>query len=190
PTILRVFRTQDTVDEPTLGIAYQSALSGDFRFSVAQTAASPNAREMVPFFNANEGVHFGNVDAFLPIGRLHSQAITLDTFGTEGNFQVTLTPIPNIAAVYNDIYCGAATCATNTVTGIDTSNSLVAITNPNPETRGYIRWGDFSNPANYIAPNNGIRFVTPAGGVTHIGVARIEGLLLQSLTLTTRGAGS
>lgn len=189
PTILRVFRTQNTADS-TLGIAYQSALSGDFRFSVAQTAASPDAREMVPFFNDVEGIHFGNVDAFLPIGRLHSQAITLDTFGTDGDFQIKLTPIPNVASIYNDIYCGAAACATNTVTGSDTSNSLVAIANPNSETHGYIRWGDFSNPAGYTAPNNGIRFVTPTGVETHIGVARIEGLLLQSLTLTTRGAGS
>lgn len=189
PTILRIFRTQDTPAASTLGIAYQSALSGDFRFSVAQTAGSPNAREMVPLFNQNEGVRFGNVDAFLPIGRLHSQAITLDTSGPSGNFEVRLTPIPNIAAVYNDIYCGAATCGTTTVTGIDTGNSLQAITSPNPQTRGYIRWGDFSNPANYTAANNGIRFVSPSNISTHIGVARLEGVLIQSLTLTTLGAG-
>ncbi|MCC1498053.1 hypothetical protein [Alcanivorax sp. 1008] len=189
PTILRIFRTQDTPAASTLGIAYQSALSGDFRFSVAQTAASPNAREMVPFFNQNEGVRFGNVDAFLPIGRLHSQAITLDTSGTSGNFEVRLTPIPNIASVYNDIYCGAATCATTTVTGLDTTNSLQAITSPNAQTRGYIRWGDFSNPANYTAATNGIRFVSPSNVSTHIGVARLEGVLIQSLTLTTQGAG-
>lgn len=189
PTILRIFRTQDTPAASTLGIAYQSALSGDFRFSVAQTGASPDTRGMVPFFNQNEGVRFGNVDAFLPIGRLHSQAITLDTSGASGNFEVRLTPIPNIASVYNDIYCGAATCATTTVTGLDTTNSLQAITSPNAQTRGYIRWGDFSNPANYTAANNGIRFVTPGGVSTHIGVARLEGVLIQSLTLTTQGAG-
>lgn len=188
PAILRVFKTQNTAD-PTLGIAYQSALSGDFRFSVGQKASSPNAIAQVPHFNNVEGMYFFDVDAFLPIGRLHSQALTLNTAGgTSGNFELRLTSIPNIPAVYNDIYCGALTCATN-IENVDFfGRQVVAISNPNPETHGYIRWGDFTRP--FTAADNGILFRDTAGNqVAHLGVARMDDVLIQSLVLTTLGAG-
>lgn len=190
PSILRMFRTANTADS-TFGLTYQSALSGDFRFSVGQKATSPNLLRQVPFFNNSEGLYFYNVDAFLPMGRLHSQALTADTVGTSGNFRLTLTPIANIANVYNDFYCGNAAVCTTVVESVDFfGRSVTAIASPNPDTHGYVRWGDFSNPANYTAANNGVQFYNNAGAqVAHLGVSRMDGMLIQRLEVTTLSAG-
>lgn len=186
PAILRLMKTADSADS-TLGFTYQSALSGDFRFSVAQLGAGGALHE-VPNFNDVEGVQFRNVDAFLPLGRLNSQAITLDDAGGDGNFTIELTSIPNIATVYNDIYCGnGGGCAISFGETVDFfGNGVDAIAAPNVETHGYIRWGDFAQP--YTA-SNGISFVDPAGNTTYLGVARMEGMLVQHMKLTTKGAG-
>jgi hypothetical protein len=178
-------------DDPTFGFTYQSALSGDFRFSVNQTDSSPDSLRSVPDFSDSQGLTFRNVDAFLPLGRLHSQAITLNSAGTDGNFIIELTAIPPVAAVYNDFYCNQGTsCDTQTESTDFFGNSVQAISTPNPETHGYVRWGDFSTPApNSTATDNGIYFTDPDGNVANIGVARIEGILIQQMKLTTNGAG-
>lgn len=166
-SVLRLMQVANTGD-PTFGLVYESALSGDFRFSVAQTLASPDLPETVPAFDANEGLHFRNVDAYLPLGRLHHQAIVLDSAGTSGNFVIELTRLPNIANVYNDYY-------------------------GDPTAAGYVRWGDFA-AAEPTANDttNGIYFVPPTavGGPTiNIGRSRVEGLQVQHLKITTLDAG-
>lgn len=140
PARLRLMRTTGMdsalypwADSNTFGITYESALSGDFRFSVRQKANSEDRLHWVPDFEDNEGMYFKNVDAYLPLGQLHYQALTLDAVrsGSErGNFIIELTQIPNIAAVYEDFYC-VGPC--NIVNG--------EIQNPNNDTRGYVRWG-------------------------------------------------
>ena len=198
PAILRVMQTENTEDN-TFGITYQSALSGDFRFSVRQkdNNALSDTLHNVPDFDDGEGLYFKNVDAFLPLGVLHYQAITLDAVresGTAtGDFVIELTRIPDIAAIYEDFYCEGA-C--NIVGG--------EIQNPNENTRGYVRWGDFSGVnvgtgAGLPGPNdtdNGIYFVNPPtdgsapspGDVTNIGISRIEGMRINHMKITTLGA--
>lgn len=190
PSIFRLMKTANS-DDPTFGFTYQSALSGDFRFSVTQTENSPDSLRSVPDFSDSQGLTFRNVDAFLPLGRLHSQAITLNSAGTDGNFIIELTAIPPVATVYNDIYCNQGTsCDTQTESTDFFGNSVEAISSPNSETHGYVRWGDFSAPPpNSTATDNGIYFTDPDGNVANIGVARIEGILIQQMKLSTNGAG-
>lgn len=196
PTILRIMQAANDSDR-TFGITYQSALSGDFRFSVAQTNTSPDTLHSVPDFNNNEGLHFKNVDAFVPLGHLHSQAITLDDSPTadDGNFSITLTQVPNVDAVYNEIYCGNILSVDGACAVADTNidyfgRKVVKTTTQNPETHGYIRWGDFSLGTYPTATDrtNGIYFVDTAGAVTNIGLARMEGVLIQYMRLTTLAA--
>lgn len=195
PAIFRLMQTANA-DDPTFGFTYQSALSGDFRFSVNQTGDSPDALHTVPDFSDGKGLTFRNVDAFLPLGRLHSQAITLDSADSSGNFSIELTAMPNVEAVYTDIYCGNRVgtdgpCATQLESEDFFGNTVTAIISPNPETHGYVRWGDFSvTPPTSTATDNGIYFTDPGGSVTNIGVARLEGILIQHMKLTTQGAGS
>lgn len=185
PSLLRMMRTKDV--NPlleTVGFTYQSALSGDFRMSVAQVgSANTGALHQVPDFNDAEGLFFKNVDAFLPLGRLNYQAITLNsTASKDGNFVVDLTQIPNTPNLYNDFYC-AGTCTLD-------GNGFV--TNPNPATHGYVRWGDLSG-ANVdmtqagTSISQGIYFSTPAGAITNVGTVNIEGLLIHGLKITTKG---
>lgn len=209
PARLRLMRTTGMdsalypwADSNTFGITYESAISGDFRFSVRQQADSEDRLHWVPNFEDNEGMYFKNVDAYLPLGQLHYQALTLDAVRTgseRGNFVIELTRIPNIAAVYEDFYCDGP-C--NIVNG--------EIQNPNNDTRGYVRWGDFTGVdtstgaglPGATSTNNGIYFVgggtepSPGAGVTpasqtvtNLGISRIEGMRIHHLKITTLGAG-
>lgn len=103
-SIFRMFRHTEPGNE-TFGMMYTSYLRGDFRFSVNQdsSAASDVIGQPVRFANA-EGMHFRNVDAFLPIGQLYYQALVLDAVGTNGDFSLTLTPIPENPTVYGSYY--------------------------------------------------------------------------------------
>lgn len=203
PARLRILRTTGMdstaypwADSNTFGITYESAISGDFRFSVRQQADSEDKLHWVPNFEDNEGLYFKNVDAYLPLGQLHYQALTLDAVRTgpeRGNFVIELTRIPNIKAVYDDFYCDGP-C--NIVGGV--------IQNPNEDTRGYVRWGDFtgvntSTGAGLPGPadtSNGIYFVGGGDGIdpgtqsiTNIGISRIEGMRIHHMKITTLGAG-
>tara|TARA_R110002073_G_scaffold25832_1_gene85068 strand:- start:9858 stop:11246 length:1389 start_codon:yes stop_codon:yes gene_type:complete len=220
PAILRLMKTLNNND-PTLGVSYQSALSGDFRFSVQQTAASSDELHVVPDFDDGEGLHFRNVEAFLPLGTLHYQALTfsgVSEYGYDasdnlvklaaptqnGNFTIELTSIPNNSNIYNHFYCGSTSggCA------LDSGGSIAS---PNPNTHGYVRWGNWTqiNGTTPINPNgasgvgafdlpdatstaNGIYYSdgTGASGVTNLGISRIEGMLIQHLKITTLGAGT
>jgi hypothetical protein len=145
-------------------------------------------------------MYFKNVDAYLPLGTLHYQAITFDSTG-DGNFIIELTQIPNIADIYNHFYCGSGTnqAPANCILNADGS-----IQNPNNDTRGYVRWGDFSGVdiatgaglPGASDTTNGIYFVGGDDGVgnpssipTNIGISRIEGMRIHHLKITTLGAG-
>lgn len=200
--VQRWMHTTNAAD-PTFGVTYDSALSGDFRFSVRQNAGSPDQLHYVPDFNDTEGMHFRNVDAFFPLGTLHYQALTFsgvseyDANGNRlsqptqnGNFAIELTRIPNVPAVYNHFYCGETSGTANCALRADGS-----IANPNPDTHGYVRWGDWANMPGPTSTNNGIYFVGGANAanptqVTNLGVSRIEGMLIHHLKLTSLGAGA
>ena len=204
PTILRLMRTTGQgANEDTFGITYQSALSGDFRFSVRQTPNSTDLLHRVPDFDDNEGFYFKNVDAYLPLGVLHYQAITFDAVrdgsgDATGDFIIELTAIPDIPEIYNHFYCGTGSSPASGATC--NINNDGYITNPNQDTRGYVRWGDFSGVNTSTgtglpmadAVNNGIYFVGGTPGseqVTNIGISRIEGMRIHHLKITTLGAG-
>lgn len=165
-SVLRLFQTTEAnAALRTLGLFYHSYLQGDFRFSVAQTAGSASDVEgTVVNFNPREGLHFRNVQAFLPLGQLNYQALTLDgAAGNNGNFFLELTAIPNTANVYNrfySTYAGDPNVGTVTSTGASNGSqygyatALCALrggsfctgltVNTNYAiTHGYSRWGDF-----------------------------------------------
>lgn len=207
--------THTSANERTFGVTYDSALSGDFRFSVRQNAGSPDALHYVPDFQDTEGLYFRKVDAFLPLGTLHYQALTFSgvseynadgskraTPSQHGDFSIELTAIPNVPKVYNNFYCGA-TGAGSTSCAI--SNG--AITNPNPDTHGFVRWGDWTSVnmgtgaglPGATNTTNGIYFIggangTPPGSdptqVVNLGISRIEGMLIQHMKITSLGAGA
>ena len=212
PAILRIMRTENSASEATFGINYQSAISGDFRFSVRQQTNSPDALHWVPDFDDSEGMHFRNVDAFLPLGTLHYQSITFDTTpSNDGNFVIDLTAIPNVANIYNHFYCGTGT---NPAPASCTLDANGFIQSPNTDTQGYVRWGDFTgvsadgttgaNLPSYNSTTNGIYFVGSTINVDHdqnagtadiptdtvnLGISRIEGMRIHHLRVTTLGAG-
>lgn len=209
PAILRLMQTADQDARKTLGMTYQSALSGDFRFSVRQRANSEDALHYVPDFQDSEGMYFKNVDAFLPLGTLHYQAITLDAVrdgsgNATGDFIIELTRIPNIPEIYNNFYCGIV----GNPSADGCTDGSGNITSPNPDTAGYVRWGDFTGvntatgaglPA-LTDTDNGIYFIGGTSGcsagstcmdasVNNIGVSRLEGMRIHHLKITTLGAG-
>ncbi|MFP5440126.1 MAG: hypothetical protein ACLGHJ_01430 [Gammaproteobacteria bacterium] len=92
-SIFRMFQMPPTTvgGSHTLGMFYHSRLRGDFRFSVAQTGTTSDAIGTPVVFANNEGVHFRNVEAFIPVGQLFYQAITLGPVGTSGNYYIDVT---------------------------------------------------------------------------------------------------
>ncbi len=168
PAVLQLMQVADTAD-PTFGIVYESALSGDFRFSVAQDGGEPaNGNQEVPAFDPQEGLYFRNVDAYLPLGRLHHQALVLDsTPANDGNFVIELTRLPDVPAVYNDYYADASAA-------------------------GYVRWGTFDMSIAGNSQTNGLYFIEPVaagGAVVNLGTSRIEGIQMQHLKITSLDAG-
>ncbi len=205
--------------EQSLSLIYQSRLSGNFRFSVQlDPAFTTPTKNVVPNFNDNEGVYFKNVNAFLPLGNVNYQTLVFrNTAANNGNFILELTPIPGTTAahanIYNTQYCGTSTvCPTTTFTGgviaadsvnfaarstnaFPTTDVVVTTASRNPDTHGYVHWG---TPGAHLtdAPvegsantTNGIYFKDGAGTAVNIGRAKIDGFMIQSLKITSLGAG-
>lgn len=147
--VLRLFQDVQT---SSLGLNYISRLSGDFRFSVNQLNDIQTARGAVPTFTAEEGLYFNDVNAYLPLGQLNYQALTLDRVAAgNGNFALTLTRIPDDSRVYGVHYalptaitfpgcgstaagsCGAAAAGYNRVLANANSNYYTS--------HGYVEWG-------------------------------------------------
>lgn len=145
---LRLFQFQEESGTETLGLYYHSHLQGDFRFSVAQTTDDDTLGTPVDF-EPDEGLHFVNVDAYLPLGHLHYQALTLDSVGDpsdispNGNFVLELSRLPSSQNVYEEHY----SLITGDTQGYDTAlaaldGSMSADSNYF-DTHGYARWGDW-----------------------------------------------
>ncbi len=213
PAALRLLKTENSAD-PTFGLMYHSALSGDFRFSLAQQTNSPDTLHSVPNFSDTEGLVFKNVDAFLPLGQFHYQAITLDNVQTDdGNFVIELTRIPNNPNVYNDFYSFAPDCAGD-YAGVNCGYKRTNRPARYDDTHGYVYWGDAdtvnaqsstddgiffraSPGENFVAyaqtnnsapeGNNSISY-SASGNAFNIGDAKVEGLLVHHLKITSLGA--
>lgn len=201
-TKLQLLQTPTTVTtEQSLSLVYESRLSGDFRFSLGQKAVGTEARNNVPDFNDTEGLYFKNVDAFLQLGQLNYQTMVFRSApALDGNFILELTAIPDVANVYNSFYCGTNTCTTTTFQGGKAGSTGAILTSdvvnqtPNPATHGYVRWGTTTGAAptegSTTDATNGIYFRDNAGGIINIGRAKIEGMMIQSLKMTSLGAGT
>jgi hypothetical protein len=224
PTVVQYFTIPNVSDnystsDSTLGIVYNSSLSGNFRFGVEKyTGSNETGARLtdVPNFDPQEGMYFKDVNAFLPLGHLNDQAITFSAAGTSGNFVMELTRVPNVAAAYNDIYCNGS-CVVGTGINNGPGGGLCStgvICNPNPATHGFVDWGTTAGMTtgaasgaagtnyNDISATNtteGIYFNSPtsgqasagtAGTVVNIGTAHIDGVLFQHLMITSCGAGA
>lgn len=134
PTRLQIVQTPTSDPaEQSLSVVYQSRLSGNFRFSVAQTGtyAASVAHGIVPDFNDVEGMYFKNVDAFIPLGQNNYQTVVFRNNGTSGNFIVELTPIANNANVSNTFYCGQNNCASFITSAIPEATGGVGLNGSN-----------------------------------------------------------
>lgn len=153
-SLLRLFQNQDNNDR-TLGLNFHSRLSGDFRFSLAQTSSSPGTLGNVPLFangttadNA-PGLKFRNVAAYLPLGQLFYQSLILndtrsDTTAGDGNFVIELTLLPNQTNAYTDFYSTpGANCTDARYTGVNCGYQRTSRPARYAETHGYSRWGDW-----------------------------------------------
>lgn len=137
-SIFRLFQYQG---DQSFAMTYTNRLSGDFRFSVNQTAASPKVAKQVPEFSDQEGLYFHKVNAYLPLGQLNYQGLTLNdtqtgTGGvtTNGNFVIELSRITNTPGVYNDFYS-----LPTSGNGYDrvVANQVAHYY----DTHGYVEWG-------------------------------------------------
>jgi hypothetical protein len=171
-SIFRLFQTTDA--SQTFGMYYHSYLQGDFRFSVAQADNTHDGIGVVPTFDVSEGMFFHNVQAYVPLGQLYYQALTINPVGVAGGFAINLTALPNTVAVYNLAYSLNATdistagcAATPDPTGSNGCGFATAYANNTGGatsaayqlTHGYIRYGGWTaagNPGglNTINSNN------------------------------------
>ncbi|MFN3712122.1 MAG: hypothetical protein ACK4SX_00530 [Alcanivoracaceae bacterium] len=168
-SIFRMFKFTETAADPSYGqtfaMFYHSRLRGDFRFSVAQNSlyASDEIGTPVSFENI-EGLHFRNVDAFLPFGQLYYQALVLDAVGTGGNFSLALTKVPNNPVVYQRFYSlnpGDNRGYTTALAAVRDWNIPCAVGNEACTNRrlshGYVRYGDWYPGSAAWAPSSGTR---------------------------------
>ena len=230
-SLLQLFENQE---DGSLGILYHSRLSGDYRFSVNQLGPDGDG---VPQFTSEEGLYFGNVNAYLPLGQLHYQSLLLDDTNPgssggvgDGNFTITLNRIADDSNVYNDFYSAAGP------TGYERNRpSQTGRNDRYYQTHGFVEWGsDFptcpTGATNCLAGSgvsdvrfagaggssreqvveDGIAFATANAASTfqlnsnqndpgsalvnvsavNLGSARVEGLLVHHLKITTLGAGN
>lgn len=145
-SVLRVVTNSDASDQ-TLGLIYDSHLSGDFRFSVNKLSESATPLGQIPSFSVNEGVFFKNADAFVPLGQMSYQTVVFDDLTAggsgadpgNGNFKMELTQIPNTPNVYNDFYSAPAACGAYAAS--DCGYQRTARPARYNETHGYVRFG-------------------------------------------------
>jgi hypothetical protein len=136
-SIMYLVKTLNNNDS-TLGLIYQSHLSGNFRFSVQQHGDSSDTLHMVPDFFENEGLYFKNVDAYMPLGELNYQTLNVnDTSAHDGNFSLELTLIPNV----NAPAC-APSCGDGQLDGNGTNGAADGAATPN-------NVGSYNNATNY-----------------------------------------
>lgn len=141
PTRLQIVQTPTSApSEQSLSVIYQSRLSGNFRFSLAQktgVAGDPEPHGTVPDFNDVEGLYYKNVDAFLPLGQNNYQTIVFRNNGATGNFIIDLTPISSNANVANTFYCGQNSCAAFMTNTLDAAKGGVGLNGSDP-TKGCV----------------------------------------------------
>ena len=157
-----------------------------------------------PDFNANEGMYLYSPNINLVLGSVYQPLI----FGTDGNnLVIELTRIPNVPAIYQQIYTRYAdtdptadanlykgsTCNVK-VCGSNTSTLAGANYQGNNATHSSISFGTVNinattnqMTADRTANAVGVAFKNASGTATNLGSVAIDGLLIQHLKITTTG---
>lgn len=157
---LRFFQFAGDAQNPsTYGIQYEHRLSGDYRLSVNSDTATPS-RGVMPTFTNREGLYFRDVQAYLPLGQLHYQALVFDdsqpgnsgSVTTNGNISIELTRLPNNVSVFNDFYSLAP--------GDTEGYQRTGRPDRYYETHGYVEWGT--------------KFPDSPGGVSQVRYAGVD----------------
>lgn len=170
--------TGDAGNNPaTYGLQYLSRLSGDYRLSINTSNSGEPLRGVIPDFTNEEGLYFTDVQAYLPLGQLHYQALVFDNAqpgstnigNQDGNIVIQLTRIPNVAAVYNDFY----SLAPGDIQGYQRTGRPDRYY----ETHGYVEWGN-------AFPTNSNPNALGGAGVSHV---RFSGPGSPDLFLSARG---
>ena len=166
----------------TLGIRALIRLNTDF--DASDTAKSNNGLRLTTglqdedfatnrLFRAGEGITIQDLDINLPLGAPHYQSLVFGKADTgDGNFYIELTRIPNSPAAYNAAYINYANAADVTA---KTCTSTTCGSTAVPATHGTISMGNVT--FRDINGNNAV----------NLGSARIDGLFIQHLKLTTTG---
>lgn len=139
-SIFRAFQFTEPGNR-TLGLLYHSRLQGDFRLSVNQVAGgATDVPGAVPLFDNEEGLHFRNVEAFIPFGQLFHQALIIGPQGTNGGFFIEVPKVSTAPEVFNRFYG----LQSGDSLGFDTARQAVAgnTTAAYRESHGFSRWGD------------------------------------------------
>lgn len=169
----RAFILADAAN-PTFAMLYHSKLQGDYRFSVNQAATDGGVVNdtigQAPVFAATEGMTFRNVNAYVPVGQLYYQALTIEPVGSAGGFAINLSPINDAVSTRHyafnatEVLTGCTTAVTNPCTyGYRTAlasnknpGSVAATSAQYQLTHGYSRWGDWNATGGYTT--NAINF--------------------------------
>ena len=124
-------------------------------------------------FRDGEGITIEDLVINLPLGAPHYQSLVFGKADTgDGNFYIELTRIPNSLAAYNAAYINYANAADVTA---KTCTSTTCGSTAVPATHGTISMGNVT--FRDINGNNAV----------NLGSARIDGLFIQHLKLTTTG---
>lgn len=192
---------QHSGSDNTLGMQSLLKLSGDLRFSVNQTAASPNAYGQIPAFTTTEGLYFNNVSTYLPLGQLHYMSMILDdtvpgsTAGApvaaqDGDFVIELTRVPNDADAYGDLYALGGARPDNGyrctyLNGVATCPA-VASTDTYYIKHGSWRIGDYSPNDSSTASSSWTGY---AGGTNNTATLATDGVFFRNSAGTTVNLG-
>ncbi len=158
-SVLRLFQFTEPGNN-TLALLYHSHLQGDFRFSANQLLGKESDVLGEPVaFDPRSGLHFRNVDAYVPLGHLFYQALTIDVprdgLGNpiqNGNFVLEVDAIPDELAVYRRHYslavpdspdAGYVTARAALLANTPGATPAVAVPGNYFKTHGYSRWGDW-----------------------------------------------
>lgn len=142
-SVFRMFQTSETdVNSRTLGIQFINHFEADIRMSAAQRMGSPDTLGQTPEFDDTEGMYIGDYRVQMATGQLFYQALVLDDVAVgNGNFQIRVTQLPAIPAIYNEFY--GRTITTDPTGGYD--RTKIDLTNTNyHKTHGFVRMGNWA----------------------------------------------
>lgn len=142
------------------GLRFTTALDNDYNGTTNR------------LFDANEGLYVYGLDVNLPLGIPHYQSVIFGRSGSTGNFYMELTRLPNNPNAYGDAY-------------IDYTGTAASIA---AKTCDSVNCGSLAQPATHGTISiDKVEFRDKANNIVNLGSAKIEGLFIQHLKLTTTG---